>query len=138
MDENHERDLCFVLVRFARLLSRELNSSLRPLGLTGEQVALLDAIETIPTPRSKDVCLALRLDPSTISANIKPLLQQGLIVSLDDPTDRRAKRLELSPEGRTKLLSARAILLEIDNTMKRKLDENGSLKNVTLALDRLC
>ncbi|CUX71857.1 winged helix-turn-helix transcriptional regulator (plasmid) [Agrobacterium tumefaciens] len=138
MGANPEKDLCFVVVRFARLLSREVNSRLSELGMTGEQMALLDAIERIPSPRNTDVSVALGLDPSTVSANIKPLLRLGLITTLDDPSDRRAKTLELAAEGRRKLLSARVILDEIDVRIKRKLEQNGSLEDVTLALDRLC
>lgn len=136
MDETHPKDLCFLLARFARLLSRETNSALRPLGLTGEQAALLDAIEQFPLPRNKDVGMTLGLDPSTVSANIKPLLQQGLIVAMNHPTDRRAKIFELTREGRNKLVSARSILSEIDDGLKRKLDDNGSLKRAVQALDR--
>lgn len=127
-----------MLVRTARLLSRELNLALREIELTGEQVALLDAIEEIPSPRSKDVCLALGLDPSTISTNIKPLLQRELILTRYESTDRRAKRLELTSKGRTILLSARAILAKIDNELREKLEEHGSLDSVTLALKELC
>ncbi|WP_174021840.1 MarR family winged helix-turn-helix transcriptional regulator (plasmid) [Agrobacterium fabrum] len=138
MRANPEEDLCFAVVRFARLLSRQMNLSLRELALTGEQIALLDAVERIPLPRNKDVSLALGLDPSTVSANIKPLLRLGLIMTLDKSSDHREKHLELTADGRRKLLSARAILVETDANIKRKLEERGSLRSVTLALDRLC
>nr|WP_299496323.1 MarR family winged helix-turn-helix transcriptional regulator [uncultured Rhizobium sp.] len=135
MSINLEKDLCFVLMRFSRRLSRRVNFALRGLELTGEQVAMLDAIEAMPLPRGTDVRVALGLDPSTVSANLKPLLRQGLIVTFEDPVDHRARRLQLSPEGRRRLRLAREILLEIDSLVRGRLEERGVLKDITSALN---
>ena len=46
------------------------------------------------------------LDRTTLTAALKPLERRGLVAVTKDPSDRRGRRLSLTPEGRTLLASA--------------------------------
>jgi DNA-binding MarR family transcriptional regulator len=128
-----ETDLCSLLLRLNRRLSRQLNDELRAVMLTGEQVIMLGAIDTHPAPRVSDLKLALGLDPSTVSANLKPLMARNLVTAAADLVDRRARRLHLTEEGRTRLRFAQKVVCELDAQMKKKLEENGVLNDATMA-----
>ena len=132
-----EKDLCFLLQKMSRRLSRRINLALKELGLTGEQVVMLEAIEALDCPRYNALHVELGLDHSTVSANIRRLLQRSLIVSFEDPTDRRAKRLKLTTEGERRLAAGRLILTEFDLALQTKLEASGGLARVTWALNIL-
>jgi DNA-binding MarR family transcriptional regulator len=46
------------------------------------------------------------MDPTTLTANVKPLARAGLIEVQTDPRDRRARRLALTPAGHEALARA--------------------------------
>ncbi|MBB5537161.1 sulfite reductase beta subunit-like hemoprotein [Rhizobium giardinii] len=67
-------DLCFVLQRTSRVISRRVDTALRATGLTAEQSLLLAAIAEAGSPRAVDLPQVLALDPSRIAANVKNLV----------------------------------------------------------------
>jgi DNA-binding MarR family transcriptional regulator len=72
-------DLCFVL-QAHRVISRRVDTSLRATGLTAEQSLLLAAIAEAGSPRTADAADVLGLDPSTVAANLKPLVRQNWVL----------------------------------------------------------
>ena len=50
---------------------------------------------------------AFKLDPSTITRQVQPLVEGGLTCRETDPTDRRAYILDLTPKGRAVLEQTR-------------------------------
>lgn len=84
---NVDADLCFVVQRANRTISRGADTALRTVGVTAGQTLLMAAIAEAGSPRSADLSLALDLDPSTITANLKPLMAQGLILTSVDVSD---------------------------------------------------
>lgn len=123
MNFNQNDDLCSAVLRLNRRLSRQMNAALKSYELTGEQAVVLETIAA--------------LDPSTVSANLKPLLKRQFIVIAEDVVDRRARRVELTPEGQRRLQSSRKILNTIDEAIKHKLAANGVLEEVVAALRML-
>ncbi len=51
--------------------------------------------------RLTDLACALGLDPSSVSRQVTSLERRGWVQREDDPDDRRATRLHLTPSGRT-------------------------------------
>jgi DNA-binding MarR family transcriptional regulator len=123
-----------LLLRLNRLLSRALNARLREVELTGEQAVMLDAIDRDPAPKVTDLCCALSIDASTVSANLKPLMARSLVTSVADCTDARARRLHLTPDGRRKLSGARQVLWDLDLVMTQKLKDCGLVDDLASAL----
>ncbi len=46
------------------------------------------------------------MDRTTLTAALKPLERRGLVTVAKDPSDRRGRRLSLTPKGKTLLASA--------------------------------
>ena len=97
----HIRDTCLCLAaqRAARRLARRFDAVLRPFGLTNGQFSLMVALNQPEPPPMGRLAPFLGMDPSTLTAAVKPLARRGLLQVEPDPADRRARRLRITPEG---------------------------------------
>jgi len=98
--------LCLHLQRAARLVARRFDEALRPLGLTNGQFSLLMALNRPEPAGLQAVAALLGLDRTTLTANLKPLERRGLVQTVADGEDRRARLLALTPDGRELLVAA--------------------------------
>lgn len=109
IDVTHEvRDscLCLHLQRAARAVGRRFDEALRPVGLSHGQFSLLISLNRPEAPRLGDVARLLGMDRTTLTANLKPLERRGLLTVSPDPSDRRGRRLALTPVGEELLVQA--------------------------------
>jgi DNA-binding MarR family transcriptional regulator len=98
--------LCLHLRRAARAVARRFDAALRPLELTNGQFSLLMSLNR-PDPASiGSVSALLAMDRTTLTANLKPLERRGLVKVTIDDTDKRTRRLALTPTGRALLVAA--------------------------------
>ncbi|MFN4203987.1 MAG: MarR family winged helix-turn-helix transcriptional regulator [Tabrizicola sp.] len=97
----HIRDtcLCLAVQRAARRLARRFDAALRPFGLTNGQFSLMVALNQPEPPPIGRLAPFLGMDPSTLTAAVKPLARRGLLVAEPDPDDGRSRRLRITPEG---------------------------------------
>ena len=102
------RDTCFCLhaQRAARALARRFDEAFRPLGITSGQFSLLMSLNRANAPRIGEVAAVLAMDRTTLTANLKPLERNGLLLSTVDPEDRRTRRLALTSAGQKVLSEA--------------------------------
>ncbi len=98
--------LCLHVQRAARSLARLFDDALRPHGLTNGQFSLLMSLNRPEPPQMRAVADLLAMDRTTLTAALKPLERQGLLVVAVDPADRRGRRLSLTDAGRAKLAAA--------------------------------
>lgn len=68
--------------------------------ITPAQLILLDWIAAHPGCRIREVATGLGLTPPTISVGVQRLERLGLLVRKNDPGDRRAVQLNLTPQGK--------------------------------------
>jgi DNA-binding MarR family transcriptional regulator len=103
----HIRDCCLCLhvQRAARVLARRFDEELRPYGLTNGQFSLLMSLNRPDPPGMASVSSLLGMDRTTLTAALKPLERRGLVKVATDSSDRRGRRLSLTPDGRTVLAS---------------------------------
>ena len=86
---------------------------------------------------------AFGLDPSTITRQVQALEATGLVQREQDPTDRRASLLELTTEGRERLVETRErrrawLRAALDDWSEHDLDELGRLlEKFNGSIDRL-
>ncbi|MFN3592089.1 MAG: MarR family winged helix-turn-helix transcriptional regulator [Thermaurantiacus sp.] len=99
----HVRDtcLCLAVQRAARRLARRFDAALRPFGLTNGQFSLMVALNQPEPPPIGQLAPFLGMDPSTLTAAVKPLARRGLLLVEPDPEDGRLRRLRITPEGAT-------------------------------------
>ncbi len=98
---HHIRDACLCLAaqRAARVLARRFDAALKPLGLTNGQFSLMVALNQPEPPPIGRLAPFLAMDPSTLTAAVKPLARRGLLSVEPDPADRRSRRLRITPAG---------------------------------------
>jgi len=99
--------LCLHVQRAARALARRFDDALRPIGLTNGQFSLMMSLNRPVPPGMRAVASLLAMDPTTLTAALKPLRRRGLLRITTDPSDRRSRLMALTPKGRR--LLARAV-----------------------------
>ncbi|WP_299364329.1 MarR family winged helix-turn-helix transcriptional regulator [uncultured Paracoccus sp.] len=97
----HIRDTCLCLAaqRAARRLARRFDAALKPFGLTNGQFSLMVALNQPEPPPIGRLAPFLGMNPSTLTAAVKPLARRGLLTVEPDPDDRRSRRLRITREG---------------------------------------
>jgi len=101
--------LCLHAQRAARALARRFDEVFRPLGLTNGKFSLLMSLNRPEPPPMGPVASLLAMDRTTLTAALKPLQRRGLVEIVPDPTDRRGKRIKLTPDGMALLVQAAPI-----------------------------
>lgn len=97
--------LCHHVRKAARVISRIFDDALQPLGLKSSQFNILVTISALDETSAAAVSRALALDRTTLSRNLKPLREAGLVFC-EDGAGRRAGILGLTAEGRHLLQQA--------------------------------
>jgi DNA-binding MarR family transcriptional regulator len=91
--------LRFVLTRLTRALRRQGHSK-----LSASQVSALATLEEIGPMRISALATIESMDPSVATRVVAGLETLGLLERQDDPEDKRASLVDLSPVGRRQLL----------------------------------
>lgn len=94
------------LRRLMRRLSVHYDARLRQVGLKTTQFSLLARVGYLGPIRPADLAAAMGLDASTLTRNLKPLVQSGW-VEVGAGADARSRLVSLTEDGRAKLLEAR-------------------------------
>lgn len=102
-------------INWRRLLAQEL----RGIELTPTQFFMLGSTSRLThdlkqAPTQKDIASNTLIDVNVISQVVRQLEDRGLLLRTRDVRDKRAFRLSLSPEGRTKLRQAIKLIYQVD------------------------
>jgi len=124
-DSQIDRDVCKLVHQFAQTLDAHARRVAEELGLTATQVIALRELSEPITARE----LAGRMfcEPSNTTFVLDRLEQQGLIRRQPHPTDRRAKQIVLTTEGRryrakaVERLNARSPLTSLSRNQQQAL-----------------
>lgn len=98
--------LCLATQRAARVLARRFDNAFRALGITNNQFSLMMMLSGPKPPLLTWLGPALAMDRTTVTAALKALEKRGLVIVRGDADDGRAKRPQLTPEGRHLLAAA--------------------------------
>jgi DNA-binding MarR family transcriptional regulator len=121
--------LCFRSRRLARVLTRHFDEALRPAGIQATQLTLLAAIAG-PGPAGQSMPRLhefLAMDPTTLSRNLKPLQNGGLVVVERAETDKRARIVKLTADGERVLTKALPLWRAAQDRLIENLGEGGSV-----------
>lgn len=91
--------LCAKTRRVARLLTRRYEQELQPAGVTPSQFELLSALGAKPHWSQVELCQVLAADQTTLSRNLKGLLDRGWVKRDRTHEDRRVVRYVITAEG---------------------------------------
>lgn len=81
-------------------LERASKSMTGQLGVTGPQRLAVRVIGLFPGLSAGDLALILHVHPSTLTGVLQRLTAQGLLVRIEDQSDRRRAVLRLTPRGK--------------------------------------
>jgi MarR family transcriptional regulator, transcriptional regulator for hemolysin len=111
-----KNDLLVLLHDVARQISTYGNSKAQIIGVTRAQLIILTRLERQPDVSQSELACVAEVTPMTIARLVDRLEELGLVERCTDPTDRRVRRLRLTPAAspilreikrlRPKLLSA--------------------------------
>ncbi|MGQ0840632.1 MarR family winged helix-turn-helix transcriptional regulator [Actinokineospora sp.] len=104
--QDFERELSKLFGR-ARSVSLSLAAKVHP-GLDGASYALLLHLSDIGPVRAADVVERTGLDKSTVSRQIARLAELGLVERVPDPSDGRARLVQLTATGSARLAEVRS------------------------------
>ncbi|MGH7015578.1 MAG: MarR family winged helix-turn-helix transcriptional regulator [Caulobacteraceae bacterium] len=98
--------LCLMTQKAARALARRFDEALRPAGVTSGQFSLLMALaRSQPAPMGL-LAEILGIDRTSLTAQAKPLVREGLARIEADARDRRRHLLRLTAKGSERLAAA--------------------------------
>ncbi len=89
---------CFRLRRASRRVTQFYERHLEPSGLKVTQFGLLSGIRACGSISITELAEAMGMDRTTLTRNLKPLLDQTL-VAVKEGADRRTRAVQLTPEG---------------------------------------
>ena len=84
--------------QLSRIITRVYDDALRPLGITASQFTLLTQLAQQDGITAVEIGHSLDIEKSTLSRNLKRLLNDGHI-TMDPPAGRRGRGLHLTPKG---------------------------------------
>lgn len=89
------------LRQLSRAVSRHYDAYVSATGLKNTQYSLLSHVQMLGPVRPSDLAARMRLDLSTLSRNLQPLVALGWI-SIGPGEDARSRLVEVTEEGRAK------------------------------------
>jgi MarR family transcriptional regulator for hemolysin len=94
------REFAFTINDVARMLRTYADHKARQFGMTRAQWAVLARLDRFEGLKQSELAEMLDLQPISLTRLLDRLCDSGLIERRADPTDRRAKRLFLTPAAR--------------------------------------
>ena len=92
----------------ARRVSQIYDEHLAPYGLTITQFGLLAHIQRLEGVSIGELAAELVMDPTTLTRNLGPLIKRDLVAVAHGKSDKRARTLQLTREGKAALESGGA------------------------------
>jgi len=129
--------ICNNLRRAARLVTNYYDKLLEPAGLRVSQATVLVVLYLAGEQTINQLAEQLELDRTTLTRNLKPLAQQGLL-TITPGSDQRTRVVTLSPKGEAALLKVLPLWEQTQSYMVEGIGEaNASLllKQLSQAAD---
>ena len=118
--------LCSALRQASRAVSRLYDEEMRGVGLRTTQHALLRRLSRTGEVRQRDLGGLTSLDETTLTRNLRPLIDAGWI-AVSPGEDRREKHVRLTGDGAAKLREARPAWERAQERLRSRLpDETWS------------
>jgi DNA-binding MarR family transcriptional regulator len=102
--------------RVAQLYDAEVGKT----GLRGTQYSLLSYVVRLGPVRPVDLARAMKLDASTLTRNLRPLIDAGLVTQVAGP-DARSRLVDATPLGREKRQEAQRRWRVAQEALNRRL-----------------
>jgi DNA-binding MarR family transcriptional regulator len=121
MDAPGTRRLPLLLRRAWYGINQAFRRRIAHLGITPDQFTVMRTLLENAGITQRELTELMSSDPNTVAALLERMEQAGLITRHAHEKDRRAKRLELRPAGKTKYDAARDIALSLQTEVLQTL-----------------
>lgn len=129
-----EESIGLLLVDAARLLRLQIDRALEDagLGLTAGEARTLAYVSLYPASRQTALAAKMNVEPMTLVTFLDRLESRGLITREPDPTDRRAKIIQLAPDAQPTLEQVLGITRKVQEGTLQDFspDEVGRLRSL--------
>lgn len=121
--------VCFNVRKASRAITQLYDDFLQPSGLKSTQYSVLVAISMYGESGLGALARGIVTDRTTLTRNLKPLINQGLVEDLRG-ADKRTRMLRLTAKGRQALKSAFPLWLKAQDCVMKQLgdDRFGQLR----------
>ncbi len=113
---------CFNVRKAARVITQNFDEIMQPSGVRATQFTILVMIASSDAATLSELADKLVMDRTTLTRNLKPLQEQGLIKDVPG-ADRRTRSINLTSKGRRVLLKALPLWKKAQARMTRYLGE---------------
>ena len=110
------------LRQLGRVVARHYDAYVTPTGLQKMQYPLLSGIVRLGPVKPGELAQAMRLDASTLTRNLQPLIASGW-VTLGPGDDARSRRVEATEAGRAKHAEAKRAWKQAQLALNTKLGD---------------
>jgi DNA-binding MarR family transcriptional regulator len=93
------------LRQLMRRVAQHYDQEVGKTGLKGTQYSLLSYVAKLGPSRPGELARAMKIDPSTLTRNLKPLIANGWVV-LEPGADGRSRTISVTQSGRSKRAEA--------------------------------
>lgn len=115
---------CFNLRKAARAVTQAYDEALKPTGLRATQVQLLSVVAAVGPAPITELAKTLVMDRTTLTRNLKPLIQNGLL-EVTGSTDQRRRPIAITAQGSALLDQARPLWSRVQTRMVEGLGKDG-------------
>jgi DNA-binding MarR family transcriptional regulator len=122
-----ENCVCLHLQSAGRAVARNFDDVFRPLSLTSGQFAMMLTLHRAAPVTVGELAGHLAMDRSTATANLKPLERRNLVGSEPHHTDKRARLVALTADGRALLADAVELWAKGNDLVTQGLSESDVL-----------
>lgn len=129
--------ICSRVRRTARRVSQIYDRHLEPYGLSITQYGIMAQLRRAPGLSIGELAERMVMDPTSLTRSLKPLERMGRLSLATDPSDRRTRRLSLTPEGLAVLTTARPGWEAAQREVRAALGETASTDLVARLDDTL-
>ena len=109
------------LRQLGRVVTRIYDAYVAPTGLKNTQYALLSYVVLLGPIRPSDLARQMRVDASTLTRNLRPLLAQGWL-ELGPGDDARSRLVEATTAGRAKRTEGQRAWKQAQLALNKRLD----------------
>jgi DNA-binding MarR family transcriptional regulator len=124
--------------QLSRIITRVYDDALRPLGITASQFTLLTQLAQQDGITAVEIGHSLDIEKSTLSRNLKRLLNDGHI-TMDPPAGRRGRGLHLTPKGESVIQRGYPVWKDAQNRTIRVMgpESRSTLDNFLAQAEKL-
>ncbi len=112
----------WLLLHASHAVRMKIESALKPSGLTGLQMTVLNMIKNRGGSSSAELSRRFFKTPQAMGQLLNPLLEQGLLQRAEDPGNRRVLRLTLTDTGRKAYATGDAAMRRLEREVFSRFD----------------